>query len=132
MVDFMTPDIRRNKMNEEQFKKMIEDNYDNTKEDSLRSMLSEFYSRKMRSTAILVWANFLFFLALAIISGILFFKADQTKYQIMYAAFFICFAQWSTLTKIFAWQVTHKNSITREIKRLEMRIAELSQTVEDL
>jgi len=118
-------------MNEEQMKKMIEDVYDDSKEDTLRSMLTEFYSRRMLSTAILVWANFLFFLILAVISAALFFQTDQTKYQIMYAAVFICFLQWSTLTKIFAWQVTHKNSIKREIKRLEIRVAELARTINE-
>lgn len=118
-------------MNEEQIQKMIEDTYEESKEDTLRSMIGEFYSRKMLSIAILVWANFLFFLALAGISAILFFKADQTKYQIMYAALFICFMQWSTLIKVFAWQVTHKNSIKRELKRMEMRIAGLGQAIKD-
>jgi hypothetical protein len=33
------------------------------------------------------------------------------------------------IMKIFAWQMIHRNSIKREIKRLELRIAELSEMV---
>ena len=44
-------------MNDEQIRKIIDgpQDYDDSKEDGLRSMLSDFYSRKMLSTAILVW-----------------------------------------------------------------------------
>lgn len=119
-------------MNDEEIRKMIGNTgaYDDSREDTLRSMLSDFYSRRMLSTAILVWANFLFFLALAVVSAVLFFKTDQTQYQIMYAALFVCFMQWSTLGKIFAWQVIHKNSLKREIVRLGIRLADISRKLE--
>ena len=118
-------------MNDEQIKKMIEDTYETSKEDTLRSMLKDFYNRKMLSSIILLWAYFLIFLALAIFSGIKFFKTDQTQYQMMYAAIFVCCVQFFALIKIFAWQMIHRNRITREIKRLEIRIAELDQTVKN-
>ena len=119
-------------MNDEEIRKMIENTgtYDDSREDTLRSMISDFYSRRMLSTAILVWVNFLLFLALAIVSAVLFFRTDRTQYQIMYAALFVCFMQWSTLGKIFAWQVIHKNSIKREIVRMGIRLADISQKLQ--
>ena len=36
-----------------------------------------------------------------------------------------------TLIKVFAWQMIHRMSIKRDIKKLELRIAELNQTVKD-
>lgn len=118
-------------MNDEPIKKIVEEPYDVSKEDTLCSMLKDFYNRKMLSIIILVWAYFLVFLALAIFSGIKFFKTDQTMYQIMYAVIFVCCIQFFTLIKIFAWQMIHKISLRREIKRLELTIAELNQTVKN-
>ncbi|MFZ2148033.1 MAG: DUF6768 family protein [Sedimentisphaerales bacterium] len=116
-------------MNDEQLKKIIEDTYDDAKEDTLRSMLGDFYNRKMTSIIILVWIDFLIILALAIFSGIKFFKTDQTGSQIMYAAIFVCCTQFFVLIKVFGGQMIARNSIKREIKRLELRIAELSERI---
>ena len=119
-------------MRDDKVKEMINDKglYDDSREDSLRSMLSDFYSRRMLSTAILVWACFLFFFALGVVSAILFFRTDQTRSQIMYAAIFVCLMHWASLIKIFAWQTIHKNSIKREIKRLEIQLVEACKALQ--
>ena len=118
-------------MNDEQIKKMLEDTYDESRENTLRSMLKEFYNRKMLSVVVLVWIGAIIFLAGAVYSGIEFFKTDQIRYQIMFAAIFICCWQVVGQMKSFAWLMIHKNSIKREIKRLELRIAELNETVKN-
>ena len=115
-------------MDEELIKKMIEDGYDDEREDNIRSMLKDFYSRKMLSTAILVWVWAIVFLAGAVYTGIQFFKTDQIRAQIMHAALFIVCVQGISLMKIFAWEVIHRNSIKREIKRLELRIVEMGNS----
>jgi hypothetical protein len=114
-------------MNNEQIKKIIEDTYDVSREDTILSMAGDFYSRKMWSTALLVWAFGIIFIAGATYCAIQFLKTDQTKLQIMYAAIFILCIGGVGWMKIFAWQMLHKNSIKREIKRLELRIAELAK-----
>jgi len=116
-------------MNDEQIKRMIEDTYDDSREDTIRSMVGEFYSRKMLSIAILVWAFGIIFFGGAAYCGVEFFKADQTKHQIMYASIFVLFVEGIALMKIFAWQMLARNSIKREIKRLELRIAELAGAI---
>ena len=118
-------------MNQQEIEKMMNDQYDETRENSLLGMLQGFYNRKMRSIVILVWTAALIFLTGAIISAVMFFKSDQVKYLILYAALFIVCAHWIDLMKIFAWQMIHRNSIKREIKRLELRIAELTETVKN-
>ncbi len=119
-------------MNDEQIKKIIDspDEYDDTKEDTIWSMARDFYSRKMRSTAILVFIWCGTYATLAIFSAIQFFRADLTKFQIMYAAFFVCFIQLYAAAKVFSWQAVNRNSIKREIKRLELRIVELANSIE--
>ena len=118
-------------MNEAQIQKMMNDTYEQTKEDTLRGMIKEFYNSRMRSIVIIVWGFALLFIAGAVYSGVMFFKTDQVKSLIMFATIFLVCAHWIDLMKIFAWQMIHKNSIKREIKRLELRIAELAQTVKE-
>ena len=118
-------------MNEDDIRKMIDDKYDDSREDSIRSMIHDFYSRKMLSTAIYIWTCGLIFMAMMVFSGIKFFKTDQTQTQLMYAVIFIVATQFICLIKIFAWQMIHRNGIKREIKRLEIRPAELAQTIKN-
>ena len=118
-------------MDNEQIKKIIENTYDDSKEDTLRFMLSDFYSRKMWSIALLIWIFAIAFFVGATYSGIQFYKTEQTKLQIMYAAIFILCVGGIGWMKIFGWQMLNKNSIKREIKRLELRIAELAEAVKN-
>jgi hypothetical protein len=76
-------------MDQEQIKRIIEDTYDISREDTILSMAKDFYSRKMLSTAILVWAFGIIFFAGAAYCAMQFLKTDNTKSQIMYAAIFI-------------------------------------------
>ena len=118
-------------MKDEQIKKITEDTYDESREDTLRSMAREFYSRKMLWVVINLYVWFVIFLVPTIISVIQFFKTDETKFQIMYAAIFICCFLSIGFLKVFAWVMLQRHSVKREIKRLEISIAELSQTIKD-
>ena len=106
-------------MNNEKIKNNVDDTCNESKEDSIWSMASDFYSRKMLSIVILVWVWAIIFFAGITYCGIKFFKTDQTKFQIMYAALFTCCFQGICLMKIFAWQMVHRQGIKREIKKLK-------------
>lgn len=116
-------------MNDEQIKRIIEDSYDESKEKGLRSMVTDFYSRELRSSAVAAWACGIVCVALAVFGAVQFFKTDETKWQIMYAALFMTGALGVVMMKIFAWQMVHRHSIKRDIKRLELRIVELSDAL---
>jgi len=109
---------------------ILDDTYDESREDSIRAMIGDFYSRKMLSVAVLVWIWAIVFLVGAGYSAVKFFETDQTQEQIMYASIFICLAQFIGLMKVFAWQMLARNSVKREIKRLEIRIAELAKSLD--
>ena len=116
-------------MTDEQIKRILDEaqDYEDARENTFRSMLGDFYNRKMLSTAIFVWMWGLAVVAGATYSAVQFFRNVETRDQIMYATIFICCVQFLSLTKIFAWQLIHRNGILREIKRLELRVAELSR-----
>ena len=116
-------------MTDEQLRKIIDgpQDYEDIRENTFRSMLGDFYNRKMLFTAVFVWVWGVTVVAGAAYCGVQFFRNVETKDHIMYAAIFVCCIQFLALTKIFAWQLIHRNGILREIKRLELRVAELSR-----
>ena len=114
-------------MNDETIQKMSDDVYDDSKEDGLRAMMKDFYNRRMTGIVIMVWAWGIAFMALAVWCAVAFFRAEATRNQIMYAVGFLLFLHWVGLMKVFAWQMIHRNSIKRAIKRLELRIAQLTE-----
>ena len=118
-------------MNEEQIRKMIEDTYDESKANTLHSMIKDFYNRKMQSIVIIVWTFALACIAGAVVCGILFANTGEVKMMILYATLFLVCVHWIDLMKIFAWQFIHRNGIKREIKRLEIRIAQLAETMKN-
>jgi len=117
-------------MDDEQIKKIIDGTYDQPREETIGSMLRDFYNRRMLSVVVFVWAWALVIVGVAVFSAVKFLDAEQTQSQIMYAAIFICCVQFMTLMKTFAWQMIHKNSLRREIKALELRIAALTGLLE--
>lgn len=42
----------------------------------------------------------------------------------------IAFVNFLGLMKVFAWELVHRNSLAREIKRLEIRIAGLAKSLD--
>ena len=120
-------------MDKEQIKKIIDSppEYDESKEDTLLSMVGQLYSRKMLPSFIVHGVYSVPFFAGAIYCGVKFFKTDHSQFQLMYAAIFVCCVQFVIFSKAKYWQMLHKNNISREIKRLELRIAELNETVKN-
>ncbi|MHC4309964.1 MAG: DUF6768 family protein [Planctomycetota bacterium] len=49
----------------------------------------------------------------------------------MYAAIFVCCIEFCIFSKSKYWQMLYKMNISREIKRLELRIAELNETMKN-
>ncbi len=118
-------------MDKEQIKKIIDSppEYDESKEDTLLSMTGQLYSKQMLPSMLVHGIYSIPFIAGAVYCGIKFFRTDQSQYQLMYAVIFICCIQFAIFSKVKYWQMLHKNNISREIKRLELRIAELNETV---
>ncbi len=114
-------------MANEQIRKIIDDSYDASKEESLLAIAGEFYSRRMLSITILMWVWGLLFIALAVYGAMQFFRAGETRAQILYAVLFVVGFDGVGQTKMMFGQLVHRQSIKRDLKRLELRVAELSE-----
>jgi Na+/melibiose symporter-like transporter len=103
--------------------------YDDSQEDTLWSMFFDFYNRKMLPIVVVAWAFFLVVAVVAVFAAMRFFASDQVKHLIAYATLFVICCLCFCLIKIFAWQMIHRNGLKRQIKRLELRVAELARAL---
>ena len=120
-------------MDKEQIKKIIDSppEYDESKEVTMRSWLGDLYSKRMRLVVLNVFVCYFICLVPIIFCAIKFFRTEQVQYQIMHAAIVVCCSHWLGFASVYAWVMMQRPSISRKIKRLELRIAELTQTVEN-
>ena len=59
----------------------------------------------------------------------LFFQTDNTQYHILYATLFLCSAQVLILTKVVYYLAVIRNRTLRDLKRLELCMAEMNETL---
>ena len=116
-------------MDKEQIKKIIDSppEYDESKEDTMGSWLRDFYSKRMRWVMINLYVAWLILLVPIIISIIQFFRTNQARYQIMYAAIFVCCNIWFCCVGVFSCVMMQRPRLSR----LEFRIAELIETIKE-
>ena len=98
--------------------------------ESIRRMLAETFRMRARSFLALVWIKLLAHAAIAIFLAVMFFRADTTKEQVGYATGFAVAYLGMVLIWAIYWMVLNRNATLRELKRLELRIAELAARVD--
>lgn len=97
-------------------------------EESLPSMMAELYRGRRR------WINLAATLATFVIFGIQiwcgfqFFGAETTRELVGWATGFLALFLWIVMMKLWFWLELLRNSVTREVKRLELQVALLNQT----
>ena len=114
-------------MDKEQIKQILNSppKYDEADEDTLRSWFRDAYSRQLLWPLIGVYTQYIIYTMLAVYCAIKFFDTDQTKYQIMYAALFVCLNVWIGAVSCFGWIMMQRPRMSR----LELRIADLIETI---
>jgi hypothetical protein len=116
-VSKLDDDIRKALAGEEQ-------TYDLEREEGVFRQMAGIYRGKTRWMAIVATIYSLVIPVLIILAGIEFFQTDDTKWQIFYATGILLLAMLLLLVKLWGWMQMNRNSISREIKRLELRILE--------
>ncbi len=98
--------------------------YDEAKEGFMRDVLVSSFKGRMRAATIIAYATILPFAAIAVYAAVQFFLADQVRDMIMYATIFATSISVVLVTKLWYWMLANRNGIQRELKRLELRLAE--------
>lgn len=91
----------------------------------LRQMIADSLRSKVRFLSILGFVLTLVFLALAVTSVVQFFRTPESDVRglILWATLFMTAATQIVLVKVWFWINWNRNSVVRELKRLELRLA---------
>ena len=100
--------------------------YDELEEQNLFGKIGEVYKGKLGWLAIIMNIVHLIVVALLVYCVVAFFKAEAIKELIMWASGgFLCMIM-GAMIKLYIWMQMDKNDILREIKRLELQLAVLT------
>ena len=95
-------------------------------EPSIYEMLMETFRGRHRWLVFLTMFWTIVFMVLGVFSVIRFFRAEETRDMLMWAAASAFLLSGVSMMKVWYWMELNKNSVTREIKRLELQIAHLA------
>ena len=109
----------------EALKRSLDDADDTGSIDSIRDMVRESFRGKSRFMVFGTWAKMLMFLGMSIFAAFQFFEVEDLRALIGYAVLFLLGMQGWTMMWQFHWMLLNRNSAARELKRLELQIAEL-------
>lgn len=108
-----------------------EASYDLDREEGVFRQMAGIFRGKMRWMAVVATIYSVALPVLIVLAVIEFFQTDDTKWQIFYATGFLLLNMLLLLVKLWGWMQMNRNSIQREIKRLELRILELGEQRKD-
>lgn len=94
---------------------------------TLQEVMIDAYRGRHRWLNVIAFAWTFVALGMAIFAAYQFFQAETTQAMIAWATAFLWFSLWIAMLKIWFWMEMQRLPIAREIKRLELRIAELQQ-----
>jgi len=100
--------------------------YDELEEQNLLGQLGDLFKTKMGWLIVLMNIVIMVMFVLSIYCVIQFLNTDSTNEMIKWmAAGFLC---WSSVAmiKLFMWMQMDKNALLRELKRLELQVAAMS------
>jgi len=100
-------------------------------EPSMFEMVLEIYRGKHVWLNVLTTFIMIVFFFLAVYSAVQFFNSTETRDMIMWASAMLFFMSGTSMMKVWCWMEMNKNSITREIKRLELQIARLANRIKE-
>lgn len=98
-------------------------------EPGIHEMLIETFRGRFRWINALAFTWTIVVLALLVLLAWRFFHTESTQAMIAYATGFVWGLIWIVMLKIWFWFEISRNSLTREIKRLELQLAHLSRRI---
>ncbi len=101
--------------------------YDPDREDTLRGMLLSTFRGRTWWMSLVAWIYILLFSGLAVFAAVRFFQVEGDRQMLLYATVFVTAVIVAAITKIWYWMLINRNAVQREVKRLEIRIAELAE-----
>ena len=104
-----------------------EADYDIGQEETLFQMVGRSFRGRQWWMTCIAWVYLFLFTGVAVFAAVRFFGVETTRDQILYATIFAVTAAMAMGVKMWYWTILNRNSIQREIKRLELRITKLTE-----
>lgn len=95
-------------------------------EMSVTQMVIDSFRGRSRWLVVLSFAYVLVFAVLAVLAAMQFSRAEGTREMILWSTAFITCILVVTMTKIWYWMELTKNAVMREVKRVELQLAQLA------
>ena len=103
--------------------------YDNLDEQNVFQMLGGVFQGKNKWIMVLMNFVMLIVLGFLVYSVIQFFNTDVTNDLIIWSLAIVTLLLMISMLKLFIWMQMDKNSVKREIKRIELQISTLSTKI---
>ena len=100
-----------------------------TGEQDVFDMIGDTFRSKMRNWVILLWVESFAIFAAAVWTGYRFFNAPDARDMIFWGSITIVLVLAIVIIKIWYWMEINKNTVVREVKRLELQIAYLAKSM---
>ena len=91
----------------------------------VRALVAQSFTGRAKWITIGAWLKTVIFLIIAIVATVQFFKTDTTRAMIAWATAFIVSTLSMGIMFTMYWMQLNRNAVTRELKRLELRIAQM-------
>ena len=96
-------------------------------EPSVQELMIDTFRGRQRWLVVLAFLMTFIALGLLALCGYRFFQAEEVREMIAWATGFLWALIFIAMVKIWYWGELNKNCLTREVKRLELQVANLSR-----
>lgn len=103
---------------------------DTAGDEGLIEQVAATFRTRMRVWVVLIWCFTAAWAVAAVWAALSFFGAATTREWILYATVFQLAAISVVMLKIWYWMEMNRNTHTREIKRVEVQVAQLVDRIE--
>lgn len=93
---------------------------------TIMDRVGSMFHAHARSLMVIGWVKMFFFVAIAAVAAVMFFRAADTRAQIAWATLFLLMASSLGTAFVIYWLELHRLAVMREIKRLELQVSRLS------
>ncbi len=108
------------------------DLFDQLGEQSLPEMMTAVFRGRRRLEMGMMMVVILVFFGLSIFCAVRFISATETRHMLLWGAAF--FLSWTSMVgfKLVSWMEMYRNTLAREIKRLELQVAQLARQLREV
>ena len=92
----------------------------------LHEQLIDLYRGRLRWINVMATLGSFLLVILLLVCAYQFFHTQETRSMLAWATAFLTTFVWLALMKLWFWLEMNKNSVTREVKRVELQLASLS------